>query len=74
MHKYFSRDFIRKEYNIPKILLMRKFVKYLFTAPVEILTYLLTTFYIRLFKLNLKIHHSKWEVSGTTKGAIYENV
>lgn len=73
MQLYFSGDFGKREYNISKILLLRKSIKYLLIAPVEMLTYLIITRYIRFFKLNIKIHNPKWAVSRTTKGAIYDS-
>lgn len=74
IYAYFPKDYVRKEYNIPKILLIRKFIKYLFISPINILAYSMISFYTRISETTYKISENKWEISKTTKRIIYEDV
>lgn len=74
MYAYFPKDYVRKEYYIPRILLVRKFIKYLFISPINILAYSMVSFYTRIIETSYKISENKWDISKTTKRVIYEDV
>lgn len=67
INSYFPKRFIEKEYNIPKLFILQKIIKYFFLFPKEIITYLAISIYIRLFKSDSEIDTKQWSTSSTTK-------
>ncbi len=67
LEKYFSAEFVRKQFQIPMSILLTSILKFLFLHPFETLSYILVSIYLRLLPKNKEIDHSRWEISLSSK-------
>jgi acetyltransferase-like isoleucine patch superfamily enzyme len=72
LKKYFDKEFILNEQEIPKGLLLRSFILFVLKNPVSAITYVFIQIYIVIFRPSVKSDVSAWNVSLSTKLFNYE--
>lgn len=70
LEKYFGQEIVRKEYIIPKSLMIKTILLFLLRNPMSTPLYMIINMYIRFFKNEEPKHHSRYEVSPTSKKVI----
>jgi glycosyltransferase involved in cell wall biosynthesis len=70
LENYFGKEIIRKEYAIPKNIMLKTLLHFLFKNPLSTLLYIAINAYIRLFKNYEPDHHSKYEISASSKEVV----
>ena len=73
MEKYFSYEFVRNQYHIPKVVFWGSLFKYLIKKPLTLSMYLLILVYIRLISLRKNVQKATWDIASSSKKLIYEN-
>lgn len=72
LEKYFSSKVIRSGYRIPLKLYIKALIFFLIKAPITLVVYLFLLSFIRFFRNQEPIHHSRYEVSVSSKSLLYE--
>lgn len=67
LEEFFPKDFVRKSYHIPLHLLAKTILKFAITDPALTFGYLSLILFVRTFKRYVPAHHSKYEISHSSK-------
>lgn len=70
LEKYFDPEFVERAYIISKNLMLRTILFFLLKNPFSTPLYMMLSIYIRLFRNYEPVHHSRYEVSPTSKQVI----
>ncbi|HYK08161.1 MAG TPA: glycosyltransferase family 2 protein [Candidatus Eisenbacteria bacterium] len=67
LQKYFDSTMLKKEYTIPKSLLIKECIKSLFLQPVSLFGYIGIAFYIKFFSLFSFSTSETWDIAKSSK-------
>ena len=70
MEKYFSPEFVKKQYEIPNNLIIQTLLKYLINNTLTISGYILINIYVRIVGLFVKSNYETWNPPISTKKII----
>ena len=66
----FNPDFVRREYSIPKSLLLKTLILYLYRNPFSTPVYLVLTLYVRFAFSDATIYRSRFKVASSSKRVV----
>ena len=70
LKNYFGKEIIRKEYVIPKDIMLKTILFFTFKNPLSTPLYIAVNVFIRIFKNYEPHHHSKYEISASSKEVV----
>lgn len=72
LENYFPKSFLKEEFSIPKIIVLKSIGKSLLKQPIMTLTYVAWLVYIHLFLSSNMSKADKWQIATTTKKLIWK--
>lgn len=67
IEKYFDVDFLKKEYAIPKSLVLKKLIKFSLLNPISTVSFVWIKLYIQYVVGRKKVNLSTWEIATSSK-------